>query len=373
MIIITTQCFEPNIGGIESLMTGLAENLSSIGKEVLVLADGKFSSEIDKDRKYSIKRFYGWKPIRRRKKARYIEKLCKENNIESIYADSWKSIEYIEKKEKKILVLAHGTEIPKQYWSIVLNTFRFKKNRIIKSYESAYKIIANSNYTKDLMQASLKIDPKRIQIIHPGIDVYQEFISYEEREYVDKITKNKNPVITTLARIEKRKGHIYIINAINELKDQFPNLVYLIAGKGPYLENIKRHVEKLSLSNYVFFLGWITEPEKSLILKNSDIFAMTPITIGESVEGFGMAFIDAAFHGVASIGSDSGGIKDAIIDNKTGIICEASNQSNITSNLKKLIENEELRNELGKNGKKLAEEKFSWNKKIYEYIGAAKT
>ena len=41
MIIITTQCFAPKIGGIEALMTGLAESMSSIGKDVLVLADGK--------------------------------------------------------------------------------------------------------------------------------------------------------------------------------------------------------------------------------------------------------------------------------------------------------------------------------------------
>jgi phosphatidylinositol alpha-1,6-mannosyltransferase len=140
----------------------------------------------------------------------------------------------------------------------------------------------------------------------------------EEINYVKQITQNRSPVITTLARVEKRKGHVYILNAINELKDQFPNLIYLIAGKGPYLENIKNIVNKLDLNQQVVFLGWITEPEKSLILKNSDIFAMTPITSGESVEGFGMAFIDAAFHGVASIGSDNGGIQDAVVNGETG-------------------------------------------------------
>jgi glycosyltransferase involved in cell wall biosynthesis len=97
---------------------------------------------------------------------------------------------------------------------------------------------------------------------------------------------------------------------------------------------------------------------------------MTPITTGESVEGFGMAFIDAAFHGVASIGSDDGGISDAIIDGKTGIICEAGNQSNITANLKKIIEDKEFRNELANNGKKIAEEKFSWENKVHEYLNA---
>ena len=371
MIIITTQCFYPKIGGIEALMTGMAESLGSIGKNVLVLADGTDNTIEDGNRKYSIKRFYGWKPLRRLKKARYLEEICKRENVEIIYADSWKSIEYLNKKNKKILVLAHGTEIPKQYWTLMIDTLRFKKKRIINSYKNVYKIIANSNYTKDLMHASLKIDYEQIKIIHPGIDIYREFVSNEERRFVEKIIHNKSPVITTLARVEKRKGHKYIINAINELKDQFPNIIYLIAGKGPYLKTIREYVRELNLTNFVFFLGWITEPEKSVILKNSDIFAMTPIISGESVEGFGMAFIDAAFHGVASIGTDSGGIKDAIIDGKTGIICKANDQSNITFNLRKLIENEQLRTELGQNGKKLANEKYSWDKKIHEYLDAA--
>jgi phosphatidylinositol alpha-1,6-mannosyltransferase len=371
VIIITTQCFAPKIGGIESLMTGMAESMASLGKDVLVLADGKNNLKTDKGQKYSIKRFSGWKPLRRIRKALYLAKLCKEQKVDFIYADSWKSIEYLNKKNKKILVLAHGTEIPKQYWTLMIDTLRFKKNRIIKSYRGVHKIIANSNYTKDLMRASLKIDLDKIEIIHPGIDVYKDFISLQEEKYVKQIVYLRSPVITTLARVEKRKGHKYIINAINELKTQFPDLIYLIAGKGPYLKNIQDYVKKLNLHNQIHFLGWITEPEKSLILKNSDIFAMTPITSGESVEGFGMAFIDAAFHGVASIGSDSGGINDAIIDGKTGIICESSNQSNITANLKKLIEDRELRSELGKYGKKIATEKFAWNKKIHEYLSAA--
>ena len=371
MIIITTQCFAPKIGGIEALMTGLAESISSLGKDVLVLADGKANLEEDKDKKYSIKRFEGWKPMRRRRKAQYLEKICNEKDIEAIFADSWKSVEYLHKEDKKILVLAHGTEIPKQYWTLMIDKFCFKKNRIIKSYNNVHKIIANSHYTRDLMLSSLKIDIKKIEIIHPGIDIYPDFISKEEYEFVKKIIYKKNPVITTLARVEKRKGHKFIINAINELKDQFPDLIYLIAGKGPYLNDIKKYVEDLNLQKYILFLGWITEPEKSLILKSSDIFAMTPVTSGESVEGFGMAFIDAALHGIATIGSDDGGIKDAIIDGKTGILCESNNQSDISSKLKMLIEDKKLRIELGYNGQKNAEEKFTWKMKVHEYLNAA--
>ena len=362
MIIITTQCFEPQIGGIESLMTGMADSMSAIGNDILVLADGKDSSGIDKNKKYKIKRFSGWKPYRRLRKAQYLEKICKENNVKAIYADSWKSIEYVNKKNKKILVLAHGTEIPKQHWTLMIDTFRLKKNRIMNSYKDVHKIIANSNYTKDLMHVSLKIKKKKIIVIHPGIDIYRDFISDNVKKYVKEIINDGSPVISTLARVEKRKGHKFVINAIKEIKKKYPKLIYLIAGKGPYLEDIKIYVKKLDLENHVRFLGWITEPEKSLILKSSDVFAMTPITSGESVEGFGMAFIDAAFHGIATIGSDNGGITDAVIDGFNGLICKTGDQVNITLNLERLLNDKKFRNQLGKNGQMMAKEKYIWDK-----------
>ena len=102
MIIITTQCFAPKIGGIESLMTGMAEAMAKKGIEVLVLADGE-THESDNKKGYKIKRFSGWKPLRRLSKAKYLESVCKKENVKAIYADSWKSIEYVQKKKKNYL------------------------------------------------------------------------------------------------------------------------------------------------------------------------------------------------------------------------------------------------------------------------------
>ena len=367
MIIITTQCFFPRIGGIESLMTGMADAMSNVGKDVLVLADGQKTAN-DENKQYKIKRFSGWKPYRRRRKAIYLKKFIANNNIEAIYADSWKSVEHLRLVNVKIVVLAHGTEIPKKYFDNFYAYLNIKKRRIIKSYANCHRIAANSAYTRDLMIASLKINSDKINIIHPGIDIYEDFISNEDREHVKKIIKDASPIITTLARVEKRKGHKFVINAISELKSKFPNMLYLVAGKGPYLDEIKKYVKMLGLEKNVMFLGWITEPEKSLVLQGSDIFIMTPSQVGESVEGFGMVFIDAAFHGIASIGTQSGGISDAIIDNKTGLLCEEGDQASITKNIDKLLSNKELRIELGKNGRERAKSEYSWNTKISEYL-----
>ncbi len=367
MIVISTQCFAPKIGGIESLMTGMAEAMADEGKDLIVLADG-LEQKKDKDYKFKIKRFNSWKPIRRIQKAKYIKKISQNFKLDAIYADSWKSIEYLKDIETRIIVLAHGTEIPKQYWSKIFNLLRFKKNRIIAAYKNANQIIANSSYTKDLMQISLNLDREKIKIIHPGIDIYRDFISASDEARIKKIIGGNYPVITTLARVEKRKGHKFILNALSEIKNDFPNIMYLIAGQGPYLKEIISYSKELKLQDNIQFLGWITEPEKSLILKNSNLFVMTPNLVGESVEGFGMSFIDAAFHQLASIGTDSGGISDAIINNETGLLCEAENQEDITNKIRLLLTDNSKRNKMGIKGKERAEKFFTWKNKVKEYL-----
>tara|TARA_B110000444_G_scaffold244029_1_gene263077 strand:+ start:34 stop:1143 length:1110 start_codon:yes stop_codon:yes gene_type:complete len=365
VIIITTQCFYPKIGGIEALMTGMAEAMAKSGKDIFVLADG-IIDKTDKLQNYKIKRFNAWKPIRRTSKANYIKNICDIKNVEAIYADSWKSIEYLKGVNAPIYVLAHGTEIQKNFnsWNFYK---RNKQIRIRSSYSNASKIAANSNYTKELLVESLGINSNKIKVIHPGIDVYDKFIQENTINRVKTIIGNSNPVIVTLARLEDRKGHKIVLDALSSLIHKYPNLLYIIAGDGPNKINIKEHVKKLNLLNNIHFLGWITEPEKSVILRNSDLFVMTPHLERESVEGFGMVFIDAAFHGLATLGTDTGGIPDAIINGKTGLIAKTSDLKDITSKIDDLLSNKDKRQILGKAGLENAKKKFTWERKVQEY------
>ena len=69
-----------------------------------------------------------------------------------------------------------------------------------------------------------------------------------------------------------------------------------------------------------------------------------------------------------SIGTDSGGIQDAIINNETGIICEPENQEDTTKNLRKILSDNQLRKQMGIKGRKRAENLFTWKNKIKEYL-----
>ena len=70
------------------------------------------------------------------------------------------------------------------------------------------------------MHVSLKIDYQKIEVIHPGIDIYDGFISDSDKQRINGIIRNKSPVMTTLARVEERKGHAYTLNAVAKLKKE---------------------------------------------------------------------------------------------------------------------------------------------------------
>ena len=76
-------------------------------------------------------------------------------------------------------------------------------------------------------------------------------------------------------------------------------------------------------------------------------------------EGWGISAIEAAACGKPVIGTDIPGLKDAIIDKKTGILVESENSDELAVAIDTLLENEKLRNELGLNGKKWAKN-FQW-------------
>ena len=75
-----------------------------------------------------------------------------------------------------------------------------------------------------------------------------------------------------------------------------------------------------------------------------------------------------AFHGIASIGTDSGGISDAIINHETGLLCTAEDQDDITYKIKMMLLDNKKRETMGNAGMKVANKLFTWDNKIKEYL-----
>ena len=355
MYLVITRAFPPELGGMQSLMWGLTKEMSK-NFMVKVFADYQENhKEFDNKESFSIERVGGIKFLRKIRKAQLINEFIKENKVQGIIADHWKSLELI-KTDKKKYCLIHGKEInhPKES---SLN------KRILGVLNNVHKVIANSEFTKQLAVEKGILEEKLV-VINPGVDQVKE-LNKKSLEKVESLLKIKSPRLITVSRFDKRKNHEKILMALRNLKQKYPDIVYICIGYGDEESNLKKLVNELELDTQVMFFKDISIDLKNALIAKSDIFVMPSIIHKKSVEGFGIVYIEAGQYGVPSIGGKDGGASDAINHNKTGLICDGNDLNEIYSSLDSLIESKKYI-ELGKNAKEYVS-KFQWKNIIEEY------
>jgi phosphatidylinositol alpha-1,6-mannosyltransferase len=346
---------------MQNLMGGLANALLNHGP-VKVFADKSENFEsYDKLSKVEIERFSGIKLLRKYRKANRIAEHLKDNqNIRSIFFDHWKSVEKINFEAIKNIptfCLIHSKEINHSKNS------RLNK-RVLSSIDKARYIIANSNFTKNL-GIEVGIPENKIHIIHPGCDdpikIEKNFQIQAEEMYKDSF-----PKIITVARLDRRKNHQNILMCIKNLKEKFPKIRYISIGDGEEKNNLLRLRKELKIEKEVIFLNKTGQKLKNALIKNSNLFLMPSISFKKSVEGFGISFVEAASYGIGSIGGEHGGARDAIQNEKTGLLCDGEDINAIYNNIVKFFANDKYK-EYGSNALKFSEN-FSWNKIIRKYL-----
>ena len=356
MYLIITRNFPPEVGGMQNLMWGLTNSLSKVNM-VKVFADYHENHiEFDKKVSFSIERVKGPKILRKYRKSFLINDFIKQNTkINCLIADHWKSLENINTNKKKICLI-HSKEINHKKGS-------WLNKRVLNILNNIEYVVANSNFTKNLA-IDLGVLSEKIIVINPGIDPVYKVPQDLMKKAEDIFGAKKNRLIT-VSRFDKRKNHEKVIMALRNLKEIYPDIIYLCIGYGDEEENIKKLVEQLNLGNQVIFLKNISNDLKNALVASSNIFIMPSIIDKKSIEGFGIAFVEAAQFGVPSIGGKDGGASDAIIHEKTGLICDGNSLEDISASVDTLLKDRKYK-EYGKLAKENSKN-FYWDKIIENY------
>ena len=336
-------------------MWGLSKELSK-NFMIKVFADYiENHKKFDEQASFSIERVGGIKFLRKYRKAQLVNEFIKYNKIEGIVADHWKSLELI-KSSKKKFCLIHSKEINHPKGSSL-------NKRVLNVLNNIEKVIANSEFTKNLA-IQCGVNEKNIVVINPGIDLAKE-LDKKTMNKVESLLKVKTPRLITVSRFDKRKNHEKVIMAVRNLKEIYPDIIYTCIGYGDEEERLKKLVIELKLEDQVTFLKDVPSDLKNALIAKSDIFVMPSIIYKKSVEGFGIAYVEAAQYGVPSIGGKDGGASDAIKHEKTGLICDGNKLEDIYSSIDNLFKDNKYL-EYGKEAK-INAENFLWDRIIENY------
>lgn len=193
--------------------------------------------------------------------------------------------------------------------------------------KSANLIISISEYTRVRFLAWSNVNSCRCKILPNAIHLDNYQIRSKSQALLARYKLEGRRVLLTLGRVvsmERAKGFDEVIDILPELLLVHPDLVYIIAGGGGYLDGLKEKVSALNLTEGVIFTGFVNEEEKVDIYCLADVYVMP-----SRGEGFGFVFLEAMACGVPVIASSKDGSREAVLDGKLGAIVDPDSRAEI--------------------------------------------
>jgi glycosyltransferase involved in cell wall biosynthesis len=202
----------------------------------------------------------------------------------------------------------------------------------------ASRLVANSSATRDMLEA-IGIPARKIELIPCGVVVPEMLPAREEARAELGVAPNAF-VIAAAGRLNRRKGMHELIEAVAALPpDDGRPLQLLIGGDGSQREALTTQAE-LALGRRARLTGQL--PSLDTLYAAADVFALP-----SRFEGFGLVYVEAALHGVPSVGYRAGGVPDAILDGETGLLVQPGDLDALTAALQRLRRDDGLRQRLG--------------------------
>ncbi len=353
-VFLITHEFHPKKGGIATFTEEIARASSALGYDVEVWAQSA-PSHAEKPWPFRLQRLpvrgthdfacqvgLALQLIRQRRRLRYATVYLPEPGpmLAMMLLQGFRTF-----RPHRLVLTFHGSEILKFHRNPLT---RLATQRLI---QKASRISTLTHYTQNLLcehfpEASTKtfLTPGALRSDFAVVGPAQRALPS------DKI------VILTVGRLHPRKGQRITLDALRSLAPQFrAQIEYWVVGdhhRGDYGARLR--TEAATCDFPVRFLGSVPDSELDVIYDRADIFALTSIDYRHSVEGFGLAYLGAAAHGIPIVAHRVGGVSEAVADNVTGLLVPPHHPAQLAAAFEKLISDSALRLRLGQAGKKWA-------------------
>ncbi len=363
-ILVVTQDFPPEAGGIQAYMLELVRHFSKRGHHVAVVCPGKpdapspLPSEIPVTR-VRIHSSWLFLPLMFR-----LPRLIREGGYTAVIYAQWQSSlpELLISRSPgtgahrhRSVVLAHGREL----LTSVLIPFHGLLCRA--AFRRADIAVPVSTAIEQLLRRTGR--PRgRVARINPGVDPvrFSPGDADSSPSLRSRYGVGDAPVILALARLVPRKGHDLLIRALPGVLQKVPTARLVIGGEGPEEARLRALVAELGVEQQVTFAGRIGEDVLVDHYRMATVFAMPSRQGPRDIEGFGIVLVEAGACEVPVVATRAGGIADAVADGETGLLVPQENVDALREALLRLLQNPEESLRMGKRARQRVLEGLTW-------------
>ncbi len=237
------------------------------------------------------------------------------------------------------------------------------------AYSQADFITPISDFTAQMIK-KLSGTKTPMQIIHPGVD-FKKFDKQVDTEDIRKKYGTKK-ILLTVGVLKPRKGHDVVLKALGVLKQRRQDFHYIIVGsqgegRDTYYKTLEDLVDKLDLKDNVTFSTEVHDNELVKYFHAAYLYIHTPRVVHMNFEGFGIVYLEAGASRKPVIGADSGGVRDALVPDETGLLVPENNPIATATAIEKLLDDPTLAQKMGEAGYRYAQQ-HQWEKIGAEYV-----
>jgi len=369
-ICLVTHYFPPHKGGIEQVSYEQSKRLTQSGYQIDVLTskfEGRNTNPIKGIKIYHYpslnvaKRFGVPYPIISFKAYKTFTQLIQKCDLVHahghVYMSSYIAGKVAKKYKKPFIVTQHNTFI--DYQSLLniieqLNDFIIGKSVL----KHANKVITVS---KETMKYVLKLgaDKTKTSVIYNGVDT-DYFRPVNKRESREKLGLPKNrKIILSIRRLVYKNGLDTLIESVPLLTRDHPDLLFLVAGKGPSRKLIEDRIKELGIDSNVKLTGFVPDELLPLYYDAADYFILP----SASGEGLPLVLLEAMACGLPVIATTVGGTPEIIKHMKNGVLVPPRNPEAMAEALSKLL-SEGLGPALGEEARRIVENRLTWEENL---------
>lgn len=301
-------------------------------------------------------------PIRDLKTIWTIYRIIKKGNYNIVHCHSTKAglVGRIAAKlagTKRIYFTVHG-------WGFYNSEYKWAQKMLVSLEKiiarMTSKIICVSRNDLDEGIKNKITQKDRMGVIYNGID----FKNYVDRQGSRQIFGLEESVIVFgfVARLANQKNPQLFLKAAEKIVKKCDNANFIIIGDGPLMAECRKLSSEMNLDNKIKFLGELPNVKAKQLMSGFDVFVLS-----SRFEGLPLTVIEAMFAGLPIIAGNVGGIPELISDSKNGFLVNAGSVDELVQKMEYFIENPDQAISMGREGKKIAQEKFTLEKMVANY------
>ncbi|MEN6387266.1 MAG: glycosyltransferase family 4 protein [Phycisphaerales bacterium] len=260
----------------------------------------------------------------------------------------------IKNSQLKIIHGIHGLSFY-PYLRPAVNWFYITIEKAAAKRTDAFISVADAMTTKSLAVGIGR--PEQFTTAYSAIEEeeYLKPITQEQRnEFRKKYNIPENAIVlVTIARLFHLKGHEFIIASARKLAEKYENCVWLFVGDGILRDQLQLKIDAYGLTDKFRFTGLLPTSQMPLVLHSSDILVHCSLR-----EGLARVLPQAMLCGIPAVSFDIDGAAEVVNEN-TGRLVEPVNVKLLNEACEELIKDENLRKQLGANGREFVKEKFA--------------